>query len=143
MTELEAVAFVNLGRWAAYCPAPYCGGAEHFGVQPTGLGPVRGGLALDVFACIQGCQRVFPARWPDGEMRAGVERLLGLRPDWRNRNWAPPETLSDLLLENAEHGIGLPALPERTGTVLAIVGDRIVTGAEALTAARPLAIGGR
>ncbi len=142
---LVAVAYLACDVWVAHCPRPYCRGAEHHGVQDSGIGPVVGGLGATQYVCIQGrCKGVYPARWPDPEMRAGIERLLALRPDWATRSWLPHETLADLMLENAEHGIGLPILePGRTGTVVAIAGNRIVTGAESLAAAPDLrAIGG-
>jgi hypothetical protein len=140
--DLVAVVFMDLGRWVARCPTPYCRGAEHHGIQPWWLGPpVIGGLGLESFACLQSCHRSYPAKWPDAELRDGVERLLSLRPDPANRNWLPGETLTDLLAENALHGIGIPAL--EPGGVLAVEGDRIVQGAHALTAAGPLpALGG-
>jgi hypothetical protein len=134
VTDLVAVVEFNLGRWAAPCPTPYCRGAEHYGIQPAWLGPPRiGGLSLDAFVCLLACQRAYPARWPDAEMRKGIEALLNLRPDWANRNWKPPETLHDLLQENADHDIGVPVLePERGGRILTIGDDRIIEGMDAL-----------
>jgi hypothetical protein len=153
VTDLVAVVEFNLGRWAAPCPAPYCRGAEHYGIQPPWLGPPRlGGLGSESFICLLACQRAFPAKWPDAEMRKGVEALLNLRPDWASRNWKPGETLHDLLQENADYGIGVPVLDiEREGRILTIGDDRILEGMDALIAgaARPelatpavLAIGG-
>lgn len=40
--------------------------------------------------------------------RAEIEAALLLRPV-ANRNWMPPETLEDLLAENAEHHLGVTA----------------------------------
>lgn len=56
-------------------------------------------------------------------MRRGIERLLMMRPIPYTRNWLPGETLTDLLAENIEHGIG----PSEPGQEMAIVGDQITT----------------
>lgn len=143
MTDV-AVVFHEQGIWKARCPTPFCRGAEHHGISPWWLGPpVLGGLGLESFVCLQSCHRTYPAQWPAVEMREGIEALLGLRPDPANRNWLPNETLSDLLLENAEHGITPPSLPENGGIVLMVEGNRITRGLEALTAAPDLlALGG-
>ena len=43
--------------------------------------------------------------------RAEIERLLLLRPGWREnspfRNWLPRETVADLRQENIAHGVGV------------------------------------
>ena len=41
--------------------------------------------------------------WPDDAEAA--EAVLLRRPLTVNRNWRPPETVADLLRENAEHGV--------------------------------------
>jgi len=47
---------------------------------------------------------------PDEAQRRAIEAVLELRTDVASRNWAPPETVEDLLAENAAHGItGGPA----------------------------------
>jgi hypothetical protein len=55
------------------------------------------------------CGSRIEVRWPSEEMRAGIERFLGLRPDPNTRNWWPGETLIDLMDENNAHGVGLQA----------------------------------
>lgn len=134
--EFVAVVEHNLGVWVAKCPFPGCHGGEHYGLQETGLGPQVGGLGADRYVCIQGtCKGTYPVKWPDAEMRKGILALLALRPDVANRNWLPHETLHDLLIENADHGIGVPVLePEREGRILTIGDDRIVEGMDALLA---------
>lgn len=60
--------------------------------------------------------------------------VLSLRPVPETRNWAPGETLHDLLEENFRHGVALPAptaIDDRPGqaeTLLEVVGERIVGG---------------
>ena len=60
-----------------------------------------------VFRCWE-CGLEAAVVWPDVEMQRGVERLLSMRPDPATRNWWPGETLVDLMVENAEHGIFAP-----------------------------------
>jgi hypothetical protein len=63
-------------------------------------------------------------------MVEGVERLLAMRPNPKNRNWRPGETLIDLMTENAVHGVFDPALPADPGTCLLSVDEgRIMTDA--------------
>jgi len=68
--------------------------------------------------------------WPDKTMVYSIERLLLMRPLPLNRNWMPGETLTDLVRENAEHGVFEPlkALAEITGpgvTLLNVSDDNI------------------
>jgi hypothetical protein len=81
------------------------------------------------FSCVE-CGTITSIIWPSEEMRAGVERLLMMRPAAVNRNWLPGETLIELVKENAEHGLydnlaerGVEAEPG--DTLFVIDGDRI------------------
>lgn len=85
-----AEAHASWGMWAARCG--YCPGAERLQrFQPY-------------IECLD-CGTVTEVIWPTEEMVRGVERLLMMRPAPANRNWFPGETLHDLMLENAEHGV--------------------------------------
>ena len=86
---------INHGRWIADCP--YCTGAEM--VDPND----------PVFYCLNyECTRPhntspLPVQFPAG--RVGLENALLRRPEMKNRNWFPNETIADLLAENAANGI--------------------------------------
>lgn len=41
--------------------------------------------------------------WPTDPL--GIETILLMRPAEKTRNWLPGETMTDLLVENAAHGI--------------------------------------
>ena len=94
------------GMWIVDCPR--CRDARHLPFGTTAYECVYCGLGME------------PA-WPSEAMRAGVERLLSMRPIAYNRNWTPGETLHDLLAENIEHGIGPDA-----GESIMIADDKIV-----------------
>jgi hypothetical protein len=106
---------VRQGRWTGWCShKAYCDAS------------VVLDLFQDGFICPE-CKRSTAIVWPSGDMVAGIERLLLMRPHWKNRNWLPGETLHDLLHENAIHGILIQhgaALGGRS--VFGIHGDRIV-----------------
>jgi hypothetical protein len=113
-------AYANHGRWVAVCShAAYCDAAAHLERFQDG------------FICE--CGRATTVVWPSGDMVFGVERLLSMRPHPKNRNWLPVETLTDLMLENGQHGIFEPILagiPDKPGTILLSVEEgRIVTDA--------------
>ncbi len=42
--------------------------------------------------------------FPDADVRAEIEAVLGRRADPKTRNWKPEETLSDLRQQNIQHG---------------------------------------
>jgi len=123
-----APARVNWSRWIVDCPI--CTSA----------------LALDpgttLFECWD-CGARAEVDWPDAELRAGIERLLMLRPDEQTRNWHPGESLHDLLAENLEHGaLGLDGPAELVGgRLLQIDDERIVV--DNLPATRALTAPGR
>lgn len=116
-----AVVRVNWGRWIADCPG--CGSAlhvEHFQQQlgahvwyDDGDGrAVQGPFLAGCWDCSLQTDLVWPA---EGIVR-GVERLLGMRPEPRTRNWTVAESLHELALENAAHGIfNHPAVEAATG----------------------------
>jgi len=86
-----AVAYVNHGRLVADCPTDGCGGAL--------LVHRTAGLFLCPY-CLVGPRRIVTPRDLDA-----IEAMLGMRPVLTTRNWRPGETLADLRLENAAHGI--------------------------------------
>jgi hypothetical protein len=81
---------VNWGRWIVRCPA--C---------PSALAVVPLVEAVDC----EECAARIEVHWPAPDMLYGVARLLSMRPDPHTRSWTPTETLHDLILENALHGI--------------------------------------
>ena len=92
--------YYNWGRWVVHCPSLDCVGAERV---------VRGQTATvcqchDVDLCDHGplCATPFTVQWPDDpeaiEAATAVRRIA-------NRNWHPHETVTDLRVENQEHGV--------------------------------------
>jgi hypothetical protein len=146
-----AIVYVSTGWWVARCCRPSCDHAEYFGIAPPdSVTPGRpGGLTPTHMMC-PACGSAWPARWPADTVRRGVEQILGDRPDPAKRNWFPGETLADLVLENAIHGIApvdalaardAGALPAGGVVLQTTIGDEVVVGARALPAGR-LAIPG-
>lgn len=88
----------NWGRWVADCP--YCPSA--LWVEPGSTDFVCGD-----------CHSRAGIVWPDQETVYAIERLLMQRPNVVTRNWEPGETVRDLMVENAAHGIysGIDAAP--------------------------------
>jgi hypothetical protein len=114
VTDLAAVARVNMGYWVASCPRPFCMGAEHFGGRLNGLGMAElGGLTETGFTC-KTCGLQCPSVWP--AERREIERILMERPNPRNRNWEPHESPFILIFENVRHGIFPPASIEAAQT---------------------------
>jgi hypothetical protein len=133
VSELVAVVIVNWGRWLARCPRPGCTFAEYYGVAPANGALRVGGLQLDRYVCLAGCGGAYAATWPAPSLRAGIEQLLALRPA-AHRNWEPPQTLADLLEENAAHGILAPTMldPDEDGIAFNIVDDVVTVGGSAV-----------
>ena len=119
---------VNWGRWVADCPNPYCRSA------------LAGTPGQRYFACWE-CGTGADVVWPDNVDH--ITYLLAMRPNPATRNWAPGETLAELLEENVAHGITPPEVPGLPpGVTFLVRNDRI----EKLLLApppRPLAIGSR
>lgn len=93
LTDAPVPAEVNAGRWIARCE---CGGAEY--VDLTTL----------LFMCCSCWNAGHGHQWRTVELPPdppAVEAALVARPDARNRNWRRPETVDDLLAENATHGV--------------------------------------
>lgn len=60
------------------------------------------------FFCVECANRGTGGKWVRVVWPASkdeIESLLVMRPDARTRNWAPPETLGDLVVENERHGV--------------------------------------
>jgi len=105
--DLAARAYVSWGLWVARCPRPDCLNSEHFGHAPI-TGAV-GGLTSSGFRCAR-CGLVCRAEWP--ENAEDIWFVLSLRPVINTRNWELHESLEQLLVENAEHGILPPGLTD-------------------------------
>lgn len=103
---LVALAFVNRGRWVAFCPFG-CGAANH-------LKDRSDTFTCDNPECRQG---PVPLVWPSTEDMRAVEAALIHRPPVA-RNWNPDETIGYLLAENVEHG----GFDSETGAVVGDVG---------------------
>lgn len=90
-----AAARVNAGRWIADCPD--CNGAEFVW------------LANPRLWCV-GCRNAaLGGAWravtvPSAEDRAAIEAALAVRANPAHRNWQEPETVENLLAENAAMG---------------------------------------
>lgn len=126
MTDLAVAGAVyaeaNWGRWVARCPAPWCTNA----------------VALDrgqvTFGCagMGGCGASGHLVWPADP--DAVETILTMRPVPATRNWLSGETLEQLLLENAAHGIVDPAwdaaatLAGGSAEILVAIDERVVGG---------------
>jgi hypothetical protein len=108
-------AYANHGRWVADCShVAYCDAAAHLDRFQDG------------FICE--CGRGTTVVWPAGDMVAGVERLLSMRPNPKNRNWIPGETLTDLMWENGAHGVfDNIEIPAGAKSLLSVEEGRIVT----------------
>jgi hypothetical protein len=88
-------AYINYGRWLIDCPL--CGSAFYASkVRPHFWCPAcrmtrNGGNAMRV---------LYPPQINE------IERLLCARPEPKNRNWRPAESVAILAEENRLHGIG-------------------------------------
>ena len=91
-----AYARVYRGTWIADCPAAGCAGAEAVWKTTRLLW-----CATCHNADIGGAWR--PVLVPDDAF--AIEAALMRRPVEQSRNWQLPETVDDLLRENAEHGL--------------------------------------
>lgn len=79
-------ALVSGGRWVVVCP---CGNAPS--ASPDWQ-----------LACCFECGAIYHPTFP--VEREALEALLLARPVTRTRNWAPPESVADLTVENAVNG---------------------------------------
>ena len=84
-SAIVLAAYVNHGRWVVDCE---CG---------AGNAPLS-----DVARCF-GCGAVHSVTYP--RTRKSIEKALLARPQQRNRNWYPHESVDDLRRENAAHNI--------------------------------------
>lgn len=91
----QVLAHAYYGYWRAECPTCHVGQKVS---GENGFTCPHDGTSIEIM-------------WPSPDMKAGVERLLGMRPYPMTQNWYPGETLPDLMRENARHGIfdDLPA----------------------------------
>lgn len=88
--------YLNHGRWVVECA--YCPSAEAVAIGAT------------TFVCRnQQCTHYLEAQscvLPDNA--TDIEEVVMFRPDAKNRNWVPGETVETLLIENLTHSHGLP-----------------------------------
>lgn len=110
---------VNWSRWVSDCSGLLCLNAWQ--VQP---GDTRWVCNL--------CGSVTDLRWPPDP--AAIELILSMRPDPHTRNWAPPETVTDLLAENIAHGVTPPEVAALIGgpdtaDLLTVIDGRATSGA--------------
>lgn len=92
-TSVHAVAVVNHARWVVNCP--FCPSA-----QLASRTDMR-------FFCVSCLNEQAGARWVNVVWPANVAAIeAALRPrQTENANWAPPETVADLIAENQAHGL--------------------------------------
>jgi dihydrofolate reductase len=105
---------VNWSRWISFCATPGC----------TNAWQVNIGTIL--WMC-RDCWAVIRPTWPADP--GAIAWVLSQRPDEKTRNWLPGETITDLLMENAAHGIDMPGIEPGTDDVLTEVDGRAVSGA--------------
>lgn len=103
---------VNWSRWIADCAT--CPNAWQIIYGQTG------------WIC-NNCGTINPIIWPPDP--AAIEFLLAVRPNPFTRSWSWPETLDDLLIENAAHGL-VSALETTDPEVklMVTIDDRVVGG---------------
>jgi hypothetical protein len=89
-----AHAEVNHGRWTVRCP--WCSGCQNASEEDH---------RFFCTECSNGAAggKWIAVVWPAD--REEIELALGQRPHPDNRNWLPGETIADLWLENAAHGV--------------------------------------
>lgn len=136
---VRAVAIVNHGVWMARCPRPFCTNAERHGRDPkTGH---AGGLDGATFRC-SNCGLTCQSEWP--EAVDDITWLLSLRPVPATRNWEPPETVLDLLIQNTDHGITPVPVEDAKGyprALISVADGRIVAGRDLMPANRAALLG--
>lgn len=122
---------INQGRWVVDCASPICTSAMTLGPPAMDIEErVWPGLSIgqDVMTCRDCGYTTQGVEWPPDPR--GIELILSWRPDPVTRNWEPHETLTDLVAENLEHGVGVPGLdPELSGdTTLLREADGVAVG---------------
>jgi len=100
-TAAPLVARVNHGVWIASCPC------DTPGTPAPGMLVF---LDAPVAWCIRCRNAATGERWrpvllPPDDERALIEAVLAVRPDAATRNWAPGETVADLVDENRAHDL--------------------------------------
>lgn len=107
-------AYANHGRWVADCShSAACDSAVELRYSTSG------------FICAD-CQRTTEVIWPAIELVESVERLLLMRPNRKNQNWLPTETLADLIHDNAAHGVFTRHAVDGFGAMFKTLDNRIV-----------------
>jgi hypothetical protein len=106
--QMQAVAYVNCGRWVADCPRPHCNNAIALTSQPR----------QTMYHCAgeDGCHVIAEVNWPNDADE--IWDALQQRPVPATRNWAPAghrqavacgvpdgQTVSDLHAETKAHEV--------------------------------------
>lgn len=100
---MTTVAFVNEGRWVAFCADPDCQSAEQDWCRPRmKKDGTLFGIVGDVLLCGH-CRQRSRVKFPPE--RQLIDAALSLRPVPETRNWRPGETVVDLIGENVAHGL--------------------------------------
>ena len=100
---MTSAAFVNDGRWVAHCPTLECNGAEQvFEIRRVRGDGVSYGIYNGVLHCAN-CLQTSHVAFPTD--RAGIDAVLTRRPVPQTRHWRDGETITDLIKENASHGV--------------------------------------
>lgn len=105
------------GHWIGRCANPHCDTAMRL---EYGSGYICSGDA-------DACGWMFDVEWPTEETAQAIVAVLMYRPARKNRNWAQPETVLDLMFENSAHGVSMSDTPElgaaRSYLALDVSGD--------------------
>jgi len=97
--ERITIAYLSHGRWVIDCPNCNLGYVVHI-ESPFAIFDAKNTPFSNCIKCGWKPTAVqFPAEYPE------ICRLTSLRPKEINRNWRPPETIFDLRIENAAHGV--------------------------------------
>jgi hypothetical protein len=104
----------NWSRWISDCANPAC----------------RNGWRVDMSVVLWMCRDCWTVTRPIWPADPGaIAWLLSQRPEAKTRNWEPGESLTDLLMENAAHGIVPEGITPGTDDVLTEIEGRVVSGA--------------
>jgi hypothetical protein len=106
--SVMVVARVYQGMWIADCVRDACANAEVLPMPDENYEAFRlrwpaNRCIPECFVCTN-CGLQSPILWPENHRE--LMDPLALRPVPQTRNWLPGETVTDLWLENADHGIG-------------------------------------
>ena len=93
-SKTTVYAHVNHGRWSVRCP--WCNSSQNASRDDHRFFCVECGNAA-----VSG--QWVTVVWPNEV--AAIEEVLSKRPDVKNHNWLPGESVADLVADNNEHGV--------------------------------------